>query len=207
MYIDYSNLWKLLIDKGMTRSDLIELTGISSRVLAKLSKNETVTTDTIARICTALNCDVGDIMECVSEDRMSVYSCYRKNGKVEEESETFKVVRFTLNGQKYTVYESRKSAGGGTVIRCGKEGTVLWEEPNHIGHIRMPPIISMLVKPERKNDEIVIVLIKGKPNFIAGLDENGFVSSRNTLKSKSDIYVMSEAAFKAFELNGGRRYD
>ena len=43
--------------------------------------------------------------------------------------------------------------------------------------------------------------------LIAGLDENGFVSSRNTLKSKSDIYVMSEAAFKAFELNGGRRYD
>ena len=207
MYIDYSNLWKLLIDKGMTRSDLIELTGISSRVLAKLSKNETVTTDTIARICTALNCDVGDIMECVSEDRMSVYSCYRKNGKVEEESETFKVVRFTLNGQKYTVYESKKPADGGTVIRCGKEGTVLWEEPNRIGHIRMAPIISMLVKPERKNDEIVIVLIKGKPNYIAGLDENGFVSSRNTLKSKSDIYVMSEAAFKAFELNGGRRYD
>ena len=62
MYIDYSNLWKLLIDKGMTKSDLIELTGISSRVLAKLSKNETVTTDTIARICTALNCDVGDIV-------------------------------------------------------------------------------------------------------------------------------------------------
>ena len=201
MYIDYSNLWKLLIDKGMTRSDLIELTGISSRVLAKLSKNETVTTDTIARICTALNCDVGDIMECVSEDRMSVYSCYRKNGKVEEESETFKVVRFTLNGQKYTVYESRKSAGGGTVIRCGKEGAVLWEEPNRIGHIRMPPIISMLVKPERKNDEIVIVLIKGKPNYIAGLDENGFVSSRNTLKKDTDIYVMSEAAFKIFELN------
>lgn len=201
MYIDYSNLWKLLIDKGMTRSDLIDLTGISSRVLAKLSKNETVTTDTIARICTALNCDVGDIMECVSEDKMSVYTFYKKFGKIEEKNETFKVVRFTLNGQKYTVYESRKTANGGTVIRCGKEGTVLWEEPNRAGHIRLAPIVSVLANPTRKKDEIVIVLIKGKPNYIAGLDENGFVSSRNTIKKDTDIYVMSEAAFKIFELN------
>ena len=207
MYIDYSNLWKLLIDKGMTRSDLIELTGISSRVLAKLAKNEIVTTDTIARICTALNCDVSDIMECVSEDKMSVYACYKKFGRIEEENETFKVVRFTLNGQKYTVYESRKSANGSITIKCGKEGTVLWEEPNHVGHIRLSPIVSVLVKPTRKKDEIVIVLIKGKPDCICGLDENGFVSSRNTLKKDTDIYVMSEAAFKAFELNGGVRYD
>lgn len=201
MYIDYSNLWKLLIDKGMTKSDLIELTGISSRVLAKLSKNETVTTDTIARICTALNCNVGDIMECVSEDRMSVYACYKKLGKVDEESETFKVVRFTLNGQKYTVYESKKSANGGTTVRCSREGAVLWEESNKLGHLRLTPIVSMLVKPVRKKDEIVIVLIKGKPNCIYGLDENGFISSRNTLKKDTDIYVMSEAAFKIFELN------
>ena len=81
MYIDYSKLWKLLIDKGMSKTDLLELTGISSRVLAKLSKNETVTTDTIARICTALRCDVGDIMECVSEERLSIYGHYKKYGK------------------------------------------------------------------------------------------------------------------------------
>ena len=45
MYIDYSKLWKLLIDKGMSKTDLLNLTGISSRVLAKLSKNQTVTTE------------------------------------------------------------------------------------------------------------------------------------------------------------------
>ena len=78
MYIDYSNLWKLLIDKDMSKTDLIALTGISSRVLAKLSKNETVTTDTIARICTALDCNVSDIMECVSESSLSVYAAYKK---------------------------------------------------------------------------------------------------------------------------------
>ena len=63
MYMDYSKLWKLLVDKSMSKTDLMEITGISSRVLAKLSKNETVTTDTIARICFALNCDVGDILK------------------------------------------------------------------------------------------------------------------------------------------------
>ena len=193
MYIDYSKLWKLLIDKNMTKTDLLELTGISSRVLAKLSKNETVTTDTIARICTALNCDVSDVMECVSEDKMSVYACYRKLGKVEEKGETFKVVRFTLNGQKYTVYESKKTANGSITVRCGKNGTVLWEEPNHAGHINLSPIVSVLVKPTRNKDEIVIVLIKGKPGCISGLDE--------TLKNDTDIYVMSEAAFKILKVN------
>lgn len=201
MYIDYSKLWKLLVDKDMTKSDLIELTGISSRVLAKLSKNETVTTDTIARICTVLNCDVSDIMECVSEDKISVYAYYKKFGRVEEKYETFKVVRFVLNGQRYTVYESKKTANGSITVRCGKNGTVLWEEPDHAGHINLPPIVSVLVKPVREKGEIAIVLIKGKPNCICGLDENGFVSSRSALKKDTDIYVMSEAAFKLFNIN------
>ena len=39
MYIDYSNLWKLLAQKGLTKSDLIQLTGLSSRIIAKLAKN------------------------------------------------------------------------------------------------------------------------------------------------------------------------
>ena len=50
----------------------MEITGISSRVLAKLSRNETVTTDTIARICNALKCDVGDVMECVDNEKLSL---------------------------------------------------------------------------------------------------------------------------------------
>ena len=62
MYINYANLWKLLAEKELTKSDLMTLTGLSSRVIAKLAKNETVTTDTVAKICTALSCDVGEIM-------------------------------------------------------------------------------------------------------------------------------------------------
>ena len=106
MYIDYSKLWKLLIDKGISKTDLMELTGMSSRVLAKLSKNETVTTDTVARICSALSCDVGDIMECVSEERLSVYSAFKKLGVVTEENDLFRTVRFT-RGKDNFVYITR----------------------------------------------------------------------------------------------------
>ena len=55
-----------MAEKGLSKSDLMELTGLSSRIIAKLAKNETVTTDTIARICTALSCDVADIMEMMA---------------------------------------------------------------------------------------------------------------------------------------------
>jgi DNA-binding Xre family transcriptional regulator len=199
MYIEYSKLWKLLIDKGMSKTDLLELTGISSRVLAKLSKNETVTTDTIARICTALDCDVSDIMTCVSENSLSVYSAYKKLGVVTEGNETCKTVRFSIGDKAYVVYQSRESASRGTQIKCGKNGTVYWEQTYRVGgHIASTSEVSVLVKPERSADETVIVLIKGKPSVIIGLDENGFVSSRGTKKSSTDIYVMSEAAFKLF---------
>ena len=96
-YIDYSKLWKLLIDKSMSKTDLIEITGIRARVLAKLSKNETVTTDSIARICFALNCDVSDIMECSGGEPLSVSSAYKRYGKCVAENELFKTVQITIN--------------------------------------------------------------------------------------------------------------
>lgn len=200
MYIDYSKLWKLLIDKNMTKTDLMELTGISSRVLAKLSKNETVTTDTIARICAALNCDVRDIMECVSERNISIYSAYKKFGVCTEKNEFYKTVCFTAGEQNYIVYVSQATATKATHIYCGEDGTVYWEQFSAVGHIASIPIKSVLIKPERNTEETIIVLIKGKPAVIVGLDENGFVSSRGVRKNSTDIYVMSEAAFKLFKV-------
>ncbi|MBQ1212711.1 MAG: helix-turn-helix transcriptional regulator [Clostridia bacterium] len=198
MYIDYSKLWKLLVDKGLGKTDLMEITGISSRVLAKLSKNETVTTDTIARICSALNCDVGDIMECVSEERLSVYLAFKKHGKCVAENELFKTVEFTVAEQKYTVYQSKQTANKATHIHCGEDGAVHWERFYAVGTLSSPSERSLLIKPCRSTEGISIVLIKGKPAVITGLDENGFVSSRGIRKSKSDVYVMSETAFKLF---------
>ncbi len=198
MYIDYSKLWKLLVDKSMSKTNLMEITGISSRVLAKLSKNETVTTDTIARICSALNCDVGDIMECASEERLSVYAAYKKYGECVADNELFRTVQFTIAGQKYMVYQSKQIATKATHIYCNEDGAIYWEHFYPIGHIAATSEKTLLIKPCRRTDEVAIVLIKGKPAAIAGLDENGFVSSRCVQKNKSDVYVMSEAAFKLF---------
>lgn len=61
--VSYKKLWKLLIDRDMKKKDLREATRISSASMAKLGKNENVTTDVLVRICDALNCELSDIME------------------------------------------------------------------------------------------------------------------------------------------------
>lgn len=66
--VSYKKLWKLLIDKDMKRKDLREATGISTASMAKLSKNENLTTDVLLRICDALKCDISDIMEVSLDD-------------------------------------------------------------------------------------------------------------------------------------------
>lgn len=63
--ISYNKLWKLLIDKGMNKKDLMEVTGISSSSIAKLTKGQNVTTDVLCKICEALDCDFKDIMEYI----------------------------------------------------------------------------------------------------------------------------------------------
>lgn len=67
MYFSYNKLWKLLIDRGMNKSQLREKSGISSSSIAKLGKNKNVTTEVLLKICKALNCDISDIMEIVKE--------------------------------------------------------------------------------------------------------------------------------------------
>lgn len=67
--ISYNKLWKLLIDKGWTKSKLREETGISSSSLAKLGKGENVTTDVLLKICSVMDCGIEDIMETVKEKK------------------------------------------------------------------------------------------------------------------------------------------
>ena len=63
MAISYKRLWKMLIDKDMKKKELIEKTGLSNYTLNKLNKGETVTTETLLKICKVLNCTFDDIME------------------------------------------------------------------------------------------------------------------------------------------------
>ena len=61
--VSYKKLWKLLIDKEINKKKLMQLTGIGSSSMAKLTKDENVTTEMLCKICEALNCDFKDIME------------------------------------------------------------------------------------------------------------------------------------------------
>ena len=70
MAICYKKLWKLLIDKDMKKKDLQKAAGISSASVTKLAKNEHVNTEIIEKVCTALKCDVGDIMEMVDVEKI-----------------------------------------------------------------------------------------------------------------------------------------
>ena len=63
MAVKYIRLWKLLLDKGMKKTDLKTEAGISSNVLSKLGKNEYVSMETMEKLCTSLDCNIEDIME------------------------------------------------------------------------------------------------------------------------------------------------
>lgn len=68
MGVCYNKLWKLLIDKGMKKKDLRIKTGMTTTALAKLGKNEHVSTAILAKICKVLDCDLCDIVELVRDE-------------------------------------------------------------------------------------------------------------------------------------------
>ena len=69
MAISYKKLWKLLIDKNTIKKDLRIAAGLSTNVIAKLGKNENVSTEVLGKICKVLDCEITDIMEFVDEDK------------------------------------------------------------------------------------------------------------------------------------------
>lgn len=69
MAVSYKKLWKLLIDKDIKKKDLSAMAGISPATITKMGKNGHVTTEVLLKICAALDCQVEDIMEFISEDK------------------------------------------------------------------------------------------------------------------------------------------
>ena len=63
MQVSYDKLWKTLIDKRMTRTELKEAAGISFNVLAKMGRNEFVSMESLYKVCMSLECNIGDIIE------------------------------------------------------------------------------------------------------------------------------------------------
>lgn len=65
MSVSYNKLWKLLIDKKMSKADLRRLTGIAPNTMTKLNRDEEVSLTVLKKICDALQADIGDVMEFV----------------------------------------------------------------------------------------------------------------------------------------------
>ena len=68
MHVSYNRLWKLLIDKGVNKSQLCKQAKISTNAMAKLGKNEDVRVEVLTKICEELRCSIGEIMELVEDD-------------------------------------------------------------------------------------------------------------------------------------------
>ena len=68
MRVNYNKLWKLMIDRKLMKKDLTVMAGISTNAMAKLGKEENVSTEVLGKICEALNCRIEDIMEFVPDD-------------------------------------------------------------------------------------------------------------------------------------------
>ena len=65
MAVSYNKLWKLLIDRKMKKKDLVAMSGVSKSTIAKMGNDEHVSTEMLAKICKALNVDIGDIAEMI----------------------------------------------------------------------------------------------------------------------------------------------
>ena len=68
MPVSYNKLWKIIIDEGMSKTDLIKASKITTNAMAKLGKNEDVRVEVLVKICRALNCTLDDIVDILPDD-------------------------------------------------------------------------------------------------------------------------------------------
>ncbi|MBS5421444.1 MAG: helix-turn-helix transcriptional regulator [Roseburia sp.] len=73
MGVTYKKLFKLLIDKNMKKKDLRDLAGIGNSTMTKLSNDENVTIEVMAKICRALDCTIDDVVEIVPDSSFRFY--------------------------------------------------------------------------------------------------------------------------------------
>ena len=71
MAVSYKKLWKLLIDKDIKKKDLIAMAKVSPATITKMGKNGHVTTEVLLKICSALNCNIEDIIEIVDTEHVN----------------------------------------------------------------------------------------------------------------------------------------
>ena len=201
MRIVYDKLWELLLSKKISKTDLCNLTGISSRTMAKLSKNQSVNTDTLLSICSVLGCQLSDIAEVKQDDTAnSLYEAYETANKMIWENDALRLYELNFDGHTFAVYVTKEKATKKSVVHCYSWGSVTLEKiyPNGISPVSE---VTNLFQPELiKKDKITVLLISGSPGNIVGLD-NGIVYSARRGYENGKFYVMSLSAFKLFGKN------
>lgn len=70
MPVSYNKLWKILIDKRMNRTDLKDAAGIGTTTLSKLGKDQFVSMEVLVKICDTLDCNIGDIVDYIKEEKV-----------------------------------------------------------------------------------------------------------------------------------------
>lgn len=70
MIYNYNRLWKLLIDRGLTKTELKSVAGVSTNIIAKMGKNEPISMESLAKISTVLKCGLDDIVEIDLENNL-----------------------------------------------------------------------------------------------------------------------------------------
>lgn len=69
MSVSYKRLWKLLIDRDMQKKDLREKARLTTNVIAKMGKDENVSTEVLCKICNVLGCGLDDIIEIIPDEK------------------------------------------------------------------------------------------------------------------------------------------
>ena len=69
MTYNYNSLWKLLIDRGLTRTELKDMAGVSTNIIAKMGKNEPISMESLAKITVALQCGIDDVLEFIPQEQ------------------------------------------------------------------------------------------------------------------------------------------
>jgi len=82
MAVSYKRLWKLLIDKNMKKKDLQVAAGISWASVTKMSKDEKVSMDVLMKVCNAMKCNIGDMLDIFPDEDSQEQTQSTKNGGV-----------------------------------------------------------------------------------------------------------------------------
>lgn len=175
MSISYDKLWKLAIDKKMNKTELRDRSGITSSTLSRLSKNQGVSLEALERICRALNCDIGDIMEFKENKVIEVFfkttkSLLKLQKEFQSRSYDSLISHTTIVFSRYIVLSwqnrcstDQRTLGGMFYELCDEISELDWA-------IALQQLIELLEDPLKGTNKKIQKLIKSQlQQWIAGL--------------------------------------